>query len=111
MKQKLFILFGISLFMSLTCFAQNTGKTKIEQTGKTTNNVSAWKSNVQTQKSIPANNINSNPNIQKTSSTIKEVKVANPEGYYHPETGKIKLANSSESTEVKKREMLNHEHF
>ena len=90
----------IALLTFTFSFAQNTGKTQNEQTEKTTNNVSTWKSNVQAQKLIPIDNIDSHSNIQKTSSTIKEVKVANSEEYYHPETNKFKLANSSESIEI-----------
>jgi len=98
MKTTIFTL--IALLTFTFSFAQNTGKTQNEQTEKTTNNVSTWKSNVQAQKLIPIDNIDSHSNIQKTSSTIKEVKVANSEEYYHPETNKFKLANSSESIEI-----------
>ncbi len=86
--------------MSFTCIAQNVNENKIEQTEKIATNISDWNSNVQTQKFIPANNAHSNPIIQKTSSTTKEVKVTNPEGYYSSETGKIKLMNLSERNEV-----------
>src|SRR5271157_1856531 len=91
----------VSFLLDTEIKAQNTDKNKIEQKGKTINNVSVWKSNVQLQKQLPVSNTNlQSLIIPKTGSTFKETKEVNTEGYYLSETGKPKQGYSSESKEL-----------
>ena len=90
----------VSILWNTDANAQNN-KGKSEQSGKSINNVSAWKSTVQSQKqtSITGTNLQSLI-IPKTGSTSKEVKEVNPEGYYLSETSKVSQGYSSESKEL-----------
>ena len=53
----------VSILWNTNIKAQNTDKNKIEQSGKTINNVSNWKSNAPLQKQSPIANINSQSTI------------------------------------------------
>ncbi len=67
--------FIVSILWNTNIKGQNSDKNKIEQSGKTINNVSTWKSNVRLQKQSPIANINSQSSIiPKTGSTSKEEK-------------------------------------